>query len=62
MPCYEVTDGTTEQLVRAKNKASAIAAVTKPRYTAEALTQDQLIDRLTAGAKVIEADPKDDAE
>jgi hypothetical protein len=60
MPVYRVTDGEKTTLVRAKTKAGAIAAVTKPKYSAEACSQNELIDRLQKGEKVIEADAKDE--
>lgn len=61
MAVYAVKDGDKETLVRAKTKAGAIAAVTKPKYTATLLTQDELIDRWQKGEKVIEADSKDES-
>lgn len=60
MAVYLVSDGEKQTLVRARTKAGAIAAVIKPRYSATVLTQDQIIDRLQKGEKVIEADVKDE--
>lgn len=52
---YTVTDGTTERLVRANNRAQAISHVARSVYTTRVATQDDLVSSLQAGGKVEEA-------
>ncbi|MFT3806072.1 hypothetical protein [Arenimonas sp.] len=56
---YVVTEtfegGTNRHLIRAISPAQAVAAVTKPRFTAEVAGQDELVKLVGEGVKVKDA-------
>jgi len=52
---YHVTDGTSQWLVRASNKAQAIAHIVRGRMKCEVADQDTLIDLVSKNFTVQEA-------